>query len=346
MPVAILYRIIHEALNCREDTMKTSLVTLMSACMLTGLFVAGCSKDNGPDEQAPVGVSNEEQAMSYFAQNDEFVANDEETFTDDAIESFNYGTFGKVDAVVTPLRWGRFVTSVTRTVTTTIQPGDTIAIAKVDKDIVGTLKVRAIVQNGDTVVIEKPFNDKSTRNVIFKRVNRNTDKYWLNWVPVASSLVQGGTVAPNNLITIKQITFTLASGDVLTITEPTEYYLRYRWLKLFGGGKKDVPELVAGQPLKLEVTVHSTSADTDFVALRYGKGASQGRRVQLTLASEVNNGDGTFTRVFEISRIAPQYVHFHRGYFHLGLDAMTRATLVDDVAPYSVSWWGIPYRVY
>jgi hypothetical protein len=50
--------------------------------------------------------------------------------------------------------------------------------------------------------------------------------------------------------------------------------------------------------------------------------------------------------VFEISRVAPQYIHFHRGFFHLGLDAITRATLMDDSAPYSVSWWGIPYRVF
>ena len=44
--------------------------------------------------------------------------------------------------------------------------------------------------------------------------------------------------------------------------------------------------------------------------------------------------------------MAPQYVHFHRGFFHMGIDAITRATLMDDVAPYSVSWWGIPYRVF
>ena len=52
------------------------------AVMMTGLLVSGCKKDNGPDEAAPVGVTNEEQAMQYFAKNDEFVANDEETFAD------------------------------------------------------------------------------------------------------------------------------------------------------------------------------------------------------------------------------------------------------------------------
>ncbi len=326
--------------------MKASFVKLLSVFMLTGLFIAGCNKDSGPEEVAPIGVTNEEQAMKYFALNDEFVANDEETFTDKTIEPFDYGTFGKVEAGITPLRWGRLVSSVTRTATTTIQPGDTIAVTLVEKNIMGTLKIRAIAQNGDTVTIDKPFNDKSTRNVIFKRVNRNTDRYWLNWVPVATSLVEGGTVAPNNQIEITKVVFYLANNDTITITDPNAYYLRYRWLKLFNGGRNDVPELASGQALKLEVTLVSASADTDFVALRYGMGSSHRKRVRLAMTSELNNGNGTYTRVFEIARTAPQYVHFHRGFFHLGIDAITRTTLLDDVAPYSVSWWGIPYRVF
>ena len=326
--------------------MKRTTMVLMAAVMLTGVLVTGCKKDNGPDEAAPVGVTNEEQAMQYFAKSDEFVANDEETFADKSIESFDYGTFGKVDAAITPLRWGRFVTSVTRTVTTTIQPGDTIAIAMVDKSISGTLKIRGVNGTGDTVTIEKPFNDLSKRNVIFKRVNRSTDRFWLNWVPVATSLVEGGTASPNNQIEITKLVLYVSTTDTITIADPNAYFLRYRWLKLFNGGRKDVPEYLAGQGLKLQVTVVSASADTDLVALRYGVSGNNHKRVRLALASEVNNGDGTYTRVFEIARTAPQFVHFHRGWFHMGIDAVTRATLMDDAAPYSVSWWGVPYRVF
>lgn len=326
--------------------MKRTTMVLMAAVMLTGVLVTGCKKDNGPEEAAPVGVTNEEQAMQYFAKSDEFVANDEETFADKSIESFDYGTFGKVDAAITPLRWGRFVTSVTRTVTTTIQPGDTIAIAMVDKSISGTLKIRGVNGTGDTVTIEKPFNDLSKRNVIFKRVNRSTDRFWLNWVPVATSLVEGGTASPNNQIEITKLVLYVSTTDTITITDPNAYFLRYRWLKLFNGGRKDVPEYLAGQGLKLQVTVVSASADTDLVALRYGVSGNNHKRVRLALASEVNNGDGTYTRVFEIARTAPQFVHFHRGWFHMGIDAVTRATLMDDAAPYSVSWWGVPYRVF
>jgi len=326
--------------------MKKSLLFLLSASVLAGMFVSGCQKDDGLNDQAPLGVTNEEEAMKFYAMNDEFVANEEETFADKSIETFDYGTFGKVDAAITPLRWGRIVSSVTRTVSSTIQPGDTISISLVEKTIVGTLKIRALSENKDTVTIDKPFTDLSTRKVIFKRVNRDPQKFWRNWVPVATSLVNGGTIAPNNSVKIVKVQFVNPNGDDITVEKPNEYYLRYRWLKLFTGGQKDVPELTSGQALKIIVTVESTSPEEDLVALRYGFGGGNKKRVRLAMTSEVNDG-GTYTRVFEISRTAPQFVHFHRGFFHMGVDVMTRASLhSDDVNLYAANWWGVPYRVF
>jgi hypothetical protein len=319
--------------------------SLWVLAVASGVLVAGCSKEEGPDEQPPVGVSNEEQSMSYFAANDEFVLNGEETFSDQALEPLDYGTFGKVAAEVTPLRFGRFVTNVSTSVTTQIQPGDTVAVANVQKEITGILRVRAIDGSGDTVLIEKPFTDHSERTIIFARVHRNPARYWLNWVPVATSLVKGGTIAPNNNIEITQLRVDYANGDSLVVTDPVNYLLRYRWLKLWHGGRRDVAELAPGQQVRLQVTLTSTSADTDFVVLRYGFAGFNRKRVRLDLVSEVESG-GTYTRVFETSRFAPIHIHFHRGFFHLGVDAMSRATLFDDAAPYSVSWWGVPYRVF
>jgi hypothetical protein len=121
--------------------------------------------------------------------------------------------------------------------------------------------------------------------------------------------------------------------------------MRYRWLKLFAGGQDDVPEYSSGQPVKLEVTLTSAKSDTDLVALRYGFSAASARRSKLTLKSQINNGNGSWTRVYEVSKIAPLYMHVSRGNFHMGIDAMTKATLFDDAAPYAVSWWGVPYKV-
>lgn len=321
--------------------MKKVSAVLLTLAACAGLGMLGCNKETGPGEQSPAGVTNEQSAMEYYAANDEFVRNDEITFADREVEPMDYSTFGKIDAAVTPLRWGRFITSITRTVTVTVQPGDTMAIAKVEKTIVGTLKIRAKTETGDTVVIQKPFTDASTRLVIFKRVARQTDRFWLNWVPVATSLVRGGTIPPNNVISIVKLVQYLPWGDSITVTDPNAFFLRYRWLRLFAGGQIDAPDLAAGSTVRLRATVVSASPDTDIVTLRYGFDALHGRRLRMKCLSETNNGGGTYTRVFEIS----WPVHFHRGFFHAGVDAMTKGTLFDDQAPYAVSWWGIPYRV-
>jgi hypothetical protein len=323
--------------------MKKTLAMVWAAALLTGLFVAGCTKDQGPDEQAPSGVgSNEQSAMKYYAANDDFVGNDEATFADKDVEPADYGTFGKIDAAIIPLRFGRFIDSVSTNVTVEVQPGDSLAIAHIAKAITGTFKIKAINGTGDTVLIQKRFVDNSNRNVIFKRIGREVRRFWVNWIPVATSLVAGATAQTATPIAVTKLELLLANGDTITVTDPTSYYLRYRWRPLFGGGRKDVPELLGGQRLVLQATVLSPSADTDFVALRFGANALQRKRQRMTLVSQVNNPNGTYTRVFQIAF----FMHFHPGFFNAGVDAMTRATIYDDVAPYSVSWWGIPYRVF
>ena len=117
-----------------------------------------------------------------------------------------------------------------------------------------------------------------------------------------------------------------------------------------GGGMMDslnherppVPELLEGQQLSMRVTVLSASADTDLVALRFGFDLFHKRRARMNIVSEQDNGDGTFTRVYERMWTVPPV----RGFFHAAVDAMTHGTIFDDTEPYSVSWWGVPYRVF
>lgn len=326
------------------------------AMLAIGLLVAGCQKEaTGPSEAGPNGVTNEQEALKYYALNDEFVANDEITIQDAGIESFEYGTFslGKTDAAIIPVRWGRFITGITKTVTTTVAPGDTLAYTVVEKTITGMLKIRGKLNPTDTTLVEiqKPFVDVSKRNIIFKRVGRNTERFWLNWLPVASSLVAGGTAKPAPAIKIDAVQFVRATGDTLTIVDPLKYYLRYKWLKLWAAEtKEDVLELQGGNQVRMRVIVTSAEQDTDLVFLRYGFNLTDRRRVPLECVFVKDNGDGTFTRVFQShgpKRFVAPMMHFHRGYFHLALDAMTRSTLFnDDVNKYSISWWGIPYRVF
>jgi hypothetical protein len=333
--------------------MRKSIAVAWGLVALIGLFLAGCKNDTGPStDQVPAGVTNEQQAMAYFAQNDEFVANTPETFGDasEAAPDYSSSVLQKTDEAISPLRWGRIITQFTKTVTTTVEPGDTIAIAKVENDIVGKFKVRGFKPNqtggNDTVTVEKPFNDKSLRYIIFKRIARSTDRYWLNWVPVATSLVHGQTVEPVN-ITITKVELTLPGGKVITIDDPDKYFLRYRWLRIWNGGNDEVPELLSGDPVKLKVTVESVKKDTDLVALRYGCTVQVRNRRLMRCVSETQVGD-KFLREFATGTptLAAPVVGVSRGYFHIGIDAITKETVYDDAAPYSSSWWGVPYRVF
>jgi hypothetical protein len=333
-----------------DATMKKPLQILWILSLLVSLAVVGCKKDDvtgTTSDAAPAGVTNEQSAMKYFAQNDEFVNNDEVAFADKSIAPTDYDeSFAKTDASITPLRWGRFVTSVTRTVTVTTQPGDSLSSARIDRTIVGVLKIKTISSTGDTVTISKDFQDKSVKNVIFKRVAHDTKRYWLNWVPVATSLVTGGTnpVPANEGINITKLELT-AGDTTVTVTDPLATWLRYRWLKLFNGGKADVPVLTPGSMVTIKATVQSQSADSDIVVLRHGFGHGSGhfKRLRMTMTSQSGpDGSGFYTRTYE--KQVP--IRIYPGMFHFGVDAVTRATLFDDVAPYSVSWWGIPYRVF
>jgi hypothetical protein len=163
---------------------------------------------------------------------------------------------------------------------------------------------------------------------------------------VATSLVSGGTgPAPaNEAILITRLELT-AGGKTVTVTDPLDTWLRYRWVNRFLGGKSDVPELTPGEMVTVKVTVQSQSPDTDLVALRHGFSFATGhfKRVKMSMTSQSGpDGNGFYTRTYE--KLVP--VRFYPGFFHFGIDAVTRATLFDDTAPYSVAWWGIPYRVY
>jgi hypothetical protein len=328
--------------NHKEVVMKKSLATIWAMAAVVGMLVSGCNKStNGPEDDgnAPAGVTDEQSAMKYEAENDEFVKNDEIMFSDQAITATDYAyVAGQVQASVTPLRWGRFISGVTRT-SQIDTLSDTTAVVHVHKVITGTLKIKAL-RGVDTVLIEKPFSDNSDRNVLLKRVNRNPKKFWNNWKPVATSLVDGGT--PNGQIDIKEIQIVKRNGDTLTIGNPLRFYLRYRWMG-FRNGNADVAEFNGGDSVKVKVTLESASPDTDLVALRFGFNSLYKNRAKMNLVRQTIGGTLGFVKVFERTF----YVHPRPGQYHVAIDAATKATLYDDSpSAYSVSWWGIPYRVF
>jgi hypothetical protein len=327
-----------------------ALLTVFAAAALVG-----CSDGMMPDDAAaPAGVSNEAEAMEFYATQDAFVVNAVQTFSDESLNPEEVPPIQAAGQEIIPLSAGRFVDEVTVTATTTFDAGDTTATVQIDREMIGAFRILAKYNEDDTTtfVVEKPFTDHSTRNILFKRVGRDTDRFWLNWTPIATSLVVGGTMdAPLPVesptvasdIYLTELQFVKPNGETIVITDPLDTFLRYHWMNISAGrAHQDVPEMSMGEPFTVRATLVSASPDTDLVALRYGFSLTTHTRLWLPLISETDNGDGTFTRTYELTA----EVRHHPGFFHAGLLAATRETLFDDdITNYSVSWWGIPYRV-
>jgi len=216
-------------------------------------------------------------------------------------------------------------------------------MAHIERVITGNLKIKTTNTDADSMVT-KPFTDRAAKNLIFRRMDRDARKFWNNWKPVASSLVRGGTdPAPAGYeIQVSQVEI-IGPGDTLTITDPENFWLRYRWLRLFHGGLGDVPDFRGGDSIYIRATIKSQASDTDMVALRHGFGSGHFKRALMTLVSETGpDGAGFYTRVYE-RKLLPR-IGF--GSYHIGVDAISRATLYESTAPYSASWWGVPYRMF
>jgi hypothetical protein len=323
---------------------------MVASLLLIVSSLIGCSEEAAitpSDDEAPGGATTESEAMKYFATSDEFVANDDITFGDEALEPTDAGMLLQLNSSIIPISWGRFVDQVTVTTSTVIEDGDSVATVQVSKDITGTFRILAKYSETDTttILIEKPFTDHSVRNVLFKRVGREVGRFWLNWVPVATSLVDGATVNPpaDQVVNITELQLVKPNGDTITVTDPTNFYLRYGWRFLKDDrAVEDVPQLFMNQVFSVRATVVSASPDTDLVVLKHGYSATTHNRTAMSLISQAENGDGTYTRIYEVSAA----VRHQPGFFHAGVLVLTKKTLYDDdPANYSVNWWGVPYRV-
>jgi hypothetical protein len=329
--------------------MNDKALFLALSFVLAGALLIGCSEESAApgEESPPPGVTNETEAMKAMATADAFVLNEDQTFRDESLQPTDYSASGRVAGEIIPISWGRFVENVTVTATTTMDEGDSIATVNVVRDITGTFRILAKQTQEDTsvVLIEKPFGDQSVRNVIFKRVARDPERFWLNWVPIATSLVAGKTVTPpeDQVVMLTEVQFMKPNGDTIVVTDPTNFYLRYPWRDLpHRDALEDVPEMSFGQMFTVRATLVSTSPDTDIVALKYGFSAMARGRIGMPLISQTKNGDGTFTRVYQV----PAEARHHPGFFHAGVLALSHKTLFDDdVTNYSVNWWGVPYRM-
>ncbi len=319
---------------------------LLSGVLVLGLTLVGCTKDEiitpaiDPNDQLYGSAQNDQQFFELFAQNDEFLRNDDIAMNDGPSPApFDDEIVGTMTEIH-PIRWARFIRNIQRSVQLDSVTADSLAYVTVTKTFNGVLVILARYDSTTIDTVRKDFTSQSKKRIIFKKI-ANDRVIWRNWRPVAVSLIDGGTTSSEaiNIAQLELVYFNAGVRDSLVINDPLSTFFRIRRHRDING--MDVPDFTGGQEARMFATVVSASPDTDHVVLRYGfTPDGRRRRIRLHLISESFDGTNytrVYTRAFNM--------HFHRGVFAAAVDAMTHGTLFDDAEPVSTSFWGVPYMV-
>jgi hypothetical protein len=296
---------------------------LLGLAALAAMALWGCKSSTEP-------VEDELSVLQEMIASDAFFTSDQSMLGD--ADQYN---LGKTAAPILPWAWGRRIDSVSRSVSF-VHFGDTVIVATINVTISGQIKIAAkdSLQDTTITVVSKPFTETMTRNVRFYRVAR-TARPRDNWRFREVSGVEGGTA--NSQITFDQLV-AIIGPDTLTITDPTEFYLRF---PAFAGRR--LPSIGSGAMIKVQLTLTSTESDTDMVFIHrpfqwLNISTLRPARTRMTMVSQT--GSGPYTRVYEHS-----WTGHVQGRHHFFVSGITRNSLFDDAAPWSTRLWGIPYLV-
>jgi hypothetical protein len=313
--------------------MRKMWFVLILAGLVLALWLAGCDKNNATEP-----VTNDKDAMSSIVANDALFQSDALLLNDGdptaTVTSSN--SLGKVSTAIIPRNWGRKIESFSRDVNFTALT-DSTAIATVTHTLQGFVWIRAKYSSQDTAIstIKKNFTETIVRLVKFVRINRSKDPR-NNWKISEISAIKGGTAGSQ--ITINEMLF-YVGNDTVIVTDPNNTFL-----KLANGIGHFVPELTAdiNAPVRVQVVVTSAAPDSDFVYVHrpYFNAGQWQYRAHMNLVSSTTNGDGTFTRLYEIS-----WKGVWQGRHNMLVSAVTRGSILDDATPFSSQIWGVPFIV-
>lgn len=308
---------------------------------LAALQFSGCMKNNtlepfSTDQQYFMSVVGGNESDSHdLLTSDQDALNDGETFgiaqksLPPSIQSSLIGN------PIVPQKWGRVISSVSRTITRTDASGDTVAVVRFDVSYTGNFVIIGTV-NGVLDTVYKPFTLVGHRLLRFARI-ANTMHMRMNWRLDAISVVNGGTT--NAQVTIQKVQVVPPSGDTIVATDPDNYWMQvtHGWMH------HPIPLWGYHSQVTVIVTEHSTDVDSDWVVLHYAPGPNVPgvHRAAMTLVSSTPDPTG-FTRVYSITFTIPNNA---RKFSHLVVSATTSGSLYSATATdFSNSIWGIPYK--
>lgn len=323
--------------------------TLVAVALVVTLAGVGCKKDDGPgalptDEDAirsAVFSLNPLDSAANVSNSEEYAIDDGGLQNMEYSEGSRFPNNGDVATPINPLRWGRQVQSVSKSVEVERLPGDTLAVAHITKIVAGILHILAIRDSGgviDTVNVTKAFVDTARRKVLFARIRRTIDPR-LNWRPIAISLVEGHSPTDNFRIDSVEV---MTPRDTVVVTDPLNTWIR---LGFFIGGRGMVL-IHPTDSVRIRVTITSQDTSQDgsakeFVVLHWGISRFNGYRHRASIWFSSQSGSpGSWTRVYDRTF----YADSHPGIFNAVIDALSYKTLSDDGPEYSNKFWGKPYR--
>ena len=252
----------------------------------------------------------------------------------DAYSSDYSGGSTKISDRGYPLRWGRIIHRVTKSVGFD-EVSDDCVIATVTRTIDGILKIAAPYQLSTRMrhsLISKPFTENSIRKAQFLRV-ASTKDLSRNWKLNGISHVNGGTKEAN--VSISEFMLRSQNGETVSLKSPDDN----PWP--FGAnGTRHLATVTGNSDLEVKVKLQTSEVEPNTVVLRSGFRGKWGLRSLLPLKLE--------------NRIGDHYIHTYEntvrpltrpGVFHAVVEAISRETLCDMEAPVLTKFWGIPYTV-
>lgn len=325
------------------------LLRALPALLLAVTIGAGCSSSTNPVADAgpgadpaatyasPSGVQAEASAMPAEEFEIDTYADGEQAKTDMSDPSFAVAAgLPTLDAPIDPAFWFRLIRSHERRYVIEIESPDDmtkVAHVRIVDRLLGTFNVatREEGRDGEPIrgeIIRKRLADTSIRKAVFVRhkiVRDGEDEAardaedaedghrdgWSRWRLAAASGAE--ITSDEGTRSIQSVRIQAGDRVDVTITDPLALVRRSDFLRL---------------PPEVPVHVTVTTADpTDVVVLYSRWGRMPMRRMD----------DGTYQGRFRTPLVG--------GLRHLAVNALSRGTLFDDVAPYDSKAWGLPYVV-
>jgi hypothetical protein len=278
-------------------------------------------------------TARDKQYLEKLLANDALLESDIVPLDDgDAYSSDYTGGSTKVNDRGYPLRWGRIIHRVKKSVGLDVVGADCV-VATVTRSIEGVMKIAAPFQMSTRMrhsLVLKPFSEFSVRKARFMRIG-DTPVPSRNWKLNGVSIVHGGTKTSN--VSISEFTLRTPSGESISLKSPDEHTWPFR----INGG---LTTIGGETDIDVRVRVQTDEVEPNMVVLRSGFRGRWGQRTLLPLRLE--------------NKIGRQFVHTYEntvraeprpGVFHAVVEAISRESLCDMEAPVVTKFWGIPYTV-